>query len=368
MSATTFDKTLIDYGRRELNLREYRVEDTLSEFIVQTYPKLVGLLKEYYHFENEEVSPSRLIDELFYTRDITQTDLQLLSYIEDEYLLGQSYFSGFANKRDAAKFSNTLYRSKGSKYSIQQFFRTFFNLDPNIIYTKGNIFNVGESKVGSDSQRYITDDKLYQKYALLIRSDLSINKWRETYKLFAHPAGMYLGAEVELVGVIDLNVSDQPDPGLLDLPPQNITGDAGLSLAMHSQHTALFDFGSKDAQGNVLRFRTTMGNESTQPNAAGNDINDFEHQTIQQVHNLYSSMGELLTPDSPTLDEDDATDINGFDISSTESIDQERFSWVEHPYIDSDNSVFLALLDSDGSGNKVAFQDSDGEVTLDELL
>ena len=66
------------------------------------------------------------------------------------------------------KYSNTLYRSKGTKYSIQQFFRTFFGIDPEIIYTKKNVFKVGEtdSFIGDQSQRFLTNDKLYQTFAI----------------------------------------------------------------------------------------------------------------------------------------------------------------------------------------------------------
>lgn len=84
--------------------------------------------------------PSRFLDDLFRTRDITEADIKLLSYIEDELLLGQQYFEGFQNKRAAAKYSNTLYRSKGSLYSIQQFFRTFFGRLDQMLYIQRRMF------------------------------------------------------------------------------------------------------------------------------------------------------------------------------------------------------------------------------------
>ena len=157
MSIQTFDRTLVDLGRRNLNLRQYETEAVLSGWIVEQYPKLVALLSEYYHFEEEEISPSRLIDELFVTRDITQTDIHLLSYIEDELLLGESYFEGFIDKREAAKYSSTLYRSKGTKYSIQQFFRTFFGIDPDIIYTKNDRFMLNAPQEEVTTVNFLTD-------------------------------------------------------------------------------------------------------------------------------------------------------------------------------------------------------------------
>jgi len=136
------DDTLRDLNRRDIAFPDYKHDQILPGFFATDYPKLLSLLEEYYHFEDGDDAPSRLVNDLFYSRDITQVDINLLSYIEDELLLGQSYFEGFANKRDAAKFSNTLYRSKGTKFSIQQFFRTFFSIDPDVVYRKNNVFKL----------------------------------------------------------------------------------------------------------------------------------------------------------------------------------------------------------------------------------
>jgi len=341
---THVDKTYRDLGRREINLTSYQVDEVLSDYIVQNFPKFINFLKAYYEFEQgenySEPSPSRLLDELFKVRDITQTDLTLLSFLEDELLLGQSYFSGFPDKREAAKYSNTLYRSKGTKFSIQQFFRTFFNIDPDIVYTKENIFVVGESEIGAQSDRYITDDKLYQQYAILIKSGLPLETWRQTYKLFVHPAGMYLGAQVQIVGVFDLDLQNQPDPGLLDIPEFEIEGSATITTTAVNQMTALFDMRTGDSDGDVELFRTNVGTSGTYPNFPGNELNDAKDFTIKQIDDQYSSIGEFLEPNSPTFDDDDSGDINGFDISSTETIDQEQFDWIDS----SDNLINLDEL------------------------
>ena len=44
-------------------------------------------------------------------------------------------------------------------------------LTPTLVYTKTQVFNVGDN-IGSDSQKFITDNKLYQKHAILIKSEL----------------------------------------------------------------------------------------------------------------------------------------------------------------------------------------------------
>lgn len=218
---------LDDKRRRRINLRDRRVEEVLPEHFAADYPKFISLLESYYEFENEN-NPTELLDHLFETRDISQTDLDLLSFIEDELLLGEAYFEGFPDKRAAAQFSSILFRAKGSKYSIEWFFRAFFGEDAEVLYPKSDIFNIGQSEIGPDSLKFITDDKLYQTFALLIRSGRPLNEWKDIYKLFVHPAGMYLGAEtvINLAGETGFE-ADSVEPTQRLTPAYSLTGGSG---------------------------------------------------------------------------------------------------------------------------------------------
>lgn len=357
------DKTLHDLGRRELNLRHYKVEEVLPEHIVTNYPKLVSLLETYFQFEDQGSSPTDLLNELFTLRDVTQTDIDLLSFLEDELLLGQSYFEGFQDKREAAKYSNTLYRSKGTKYSIQQFFRTFFGIDPDVVYTKTQMFKLNESEIGPSSQRFLTDDKLYQTYAIQIKSELSLSEWREVYKLFVHPAGMYLGSQVQLQGFVDIDFEVQPPPGLLDIPPQEVECIANVAHPQgHAAHTAIFDVALESLGGDTVEFRTNMGNANTYGSSSGNDIGDVGDRTIGELHGLQSSMLEYLSADSPTFDEHDDDSGSAMGLSSTETIDQDQFSWRNVIRTDTDNTYMQLHSKGPSTG------DSDGELTLEEII
>jgi hypothetical protein len=367
-----FDKTLEDTNRRDINLKEYQVEGVLPAFIQQEYPKFVTFLKKYFEFEDREGSITRFLQDMFELRDVTQTDLDLLQYFEDEFLLGQNYFQGFDDKRTAIKYSNYLYRSKGTRYSIRQFFKTFFSIEPDVVYTKQYIFTLQDSsgegsKVGAESARYLTDNKLYQTYAIQIRSELSVSQWRDAYKLLVHPAGMYLGGLTQIVGTGSFDQL-QYDPGKPIKPPVVIEGIGDFQEAAYAQHTALFDINNPtDPNGDAIKFRASMGSATDYPNPGGNDIQDVADLTIDQVDRLYSSVAEYLTPDSPTLDDDSdgSTTYAGFDISSTETIDQDVFGWnPQVSRVDSDNPL---LLDSDGS-TLLAVGDSDSEITLREII
>ena len=354
-----FDKTLKDTTRRDINLRENQIESVLPSHILSEYPKFVSFIKAYFDFEDQEDSLTRFLNNMFETRDVSQTDLDLLTYFEDEYLLGQNYFKGFVDKRTAVKYSSYLYRAKGTRYSIRQFFKTFFDIEPDVVYTKQYIFKLNDSKIGAESARYITDNKLYQTYAIQIRSELSLAQWKDAYKLMVHPAGMYLGGLTQIVGTASIDAL-QYDPGEAIKPPIVLEGAGGMTPLGFSQHTALFDFGIRDADDDIVKYRTNMGSSSDYPNPGGNDISDVGDLTIDNLDRLYSSMAEYLTPDSPTLDEDSdgTTQYAGFDLSSTESIDQEIFTW--NPQI--------SRIDSDNNAFQTPVGDSDGEISLREVI
>ena len=354
-----FDKTLKDTTRRDINLRENQIESVLPSHILTEYPKFVSFIKAYFDFEDQEDSLTRFLNNMFETRDVSQTDLDLLTYFEDEYLLGQNYFKGFVDKRTAVKYSSYLYRAKGTRYSIRQFFKTFFDIEPDVVYTKQYIFKLNDSKIGAESARYITDNKLYQTYAIQIRSELSLAQWKDAYKLMVHPAGMYLGGLTQIVGTASIDAL-QYDPGEAIKPPIVLEGVGGITPLGFSQHTALFDFGIRDADDDIVKYRTNMGSSGDYPNPGGNDISDVGDLTIDNLDRLYSSMAEYLTPDSPTLDEDSdgTTQYAGFDLSSTESIDQEIFTW----------NPTVSRIDSDNNAFQTPVGDSDGEISLREVI
>ena len=317
---TKNDDTLSDLNRRDIAFPKHHVSTVLPEFFGATYPKLITLLDQYYEFEDGPDSPARLANDLFYNRDITQADLELLSYIEDELLLGQSYFEGFADKRAAAKYSNTLYRSKGTKYSIQQFFRTFFSIDPEVIYTKEQVFKIGEtgSEIGFNSQKFITDNKLYQTFAILVKSELAFNEWKEPYKLFVHPAGMFIGSQVQIVSAVEDDLT-APQVIIAPPPPIVVENNASFGELATLDLTALVDDLYSDSDGVLARINPVL-----------TDLRTFSLDQIQTIENQYSSLREAQTATSPTFDDSDQFETNGMDMSNDfffETMDQEKHIW-----------------------------------------
>lgn len=327
------DKTLLDNDRRLLNLRKSEIENILPEHYTEDYPKLVALFDAYYKWMDQDDNPTRRIEDLNKNRDLTQVEDQLLQYIEDELLLGSAYFGGFLNKREASRYSNLLYRSKGTKFSIQQFFRAFYGVDVDIIYPRDQVFIVGPvidqslaanndaggqvaaagSAIGADSLKFLTNDKLYQTLSILIRSELPFDLWRDVYKLFVHPAGMYLAGEIQIVSV-NTNTTDAFMPDV-----EFVTG-GGVAI--------LTSVGSFDLVGNTS---TTYIYDS-----AGDDfrsdvtatIRRYQSIPLSQINSAHRDFRQFLTPTSRTFD--DSADINGvairFDDTTFETFDQ---SWYD---------------------------------------
>lgn len=436
----SIDDTLRDLNRRELDFSDRKVEGVLPDYFKTEYPKLITLLDEYYHFNDSDTAAS-LVTTLFESRDITQTDLELLNYIEDELLLGTAYFGGFQNKRAAAKYSNTLYRSKGTKYSIEQFFRTFFGIDADIQYTKNKIFNVGgtdeyklieqrgfeslgvsvysdltassfqtdetftatsdsdaeitlsntseldkfqatdewtitrdatatviysptntngitfsaedsdqitisglpadnesftiaakvntgkkrfqeyldenltqPSKIGANADKFITDDKLFQKFAIQIKTDKSSSEWIQPYKLFVHPAGMFIGAQTQIVSDVVDRVT----------APLVVIGEAEpIAVVASSTPTtqALTDLTGLIEDSSGTGYHRTKPYNMDWFTAEGLGDSDY---TIGQLNNQYQSILASQIAGSPTMDDSVMDMSNNFYF---ETLDQGKHQW-----------------------------------------
>ena len=322
------DYTLKDNLRRDYRFTDHHaVEQVLPDYFKADYPKLIKLLEAYNQFEDSDQSPARLVHDVITARDITANDLSLLSFIEDELLLGQSYFEGFNNKRAAAKFSNNLYRSKGTLYSIQQFFRTFFGVTPDVRYTKEDRFMVGEddSRIGFDSQKFLTDDKLYQVFAILIKADIPVEAWREAYKLFVHPAGMYFGGQVLLEATGSINFGLMPDFVKINTDIV-VQGEASLGAALQS--TDLTGEVDSDGRGTYGKLRIGL------PEA----IEAIQDISLAEIDRNYDTIRELISTTSPTMDEDSAgTDGRVQRFSQDRSV-FDTMDEVKYTYYDSDSA------------------------------
>ena len=152
----SLDKTLTDIGRRNADLDKYRIREILPSFFQEDYPLLLTLLDYYYDSLEETTKSAKFLNDLYTIRDVKQSPKELLKYLAEEVLLGDPYFEQFVDQRLSVLISNTLYRSKGNKFGIENFFKVFFNVDAEIEYPKNDIFNIGRPQ--KEQQIYDTSD------------------------------------------------------------------------------------------------------------------------------------------------------------------------------------------------------------------
>ena len=333
------DDTLRDDGRREISqITGREVNKVIPEHFKTDYPKLVSFLEQYYHFEDSDGSPSRLVNDLFYTRDINQVDESLLSYIEDELLLGQSYFEGFTDKRTAAKFSNNLYRAKGTKFSIEQFFRMFFEVDIDLEYTKEQVFKIGEaeSEIGAESQKFITNAELFQQFALRITSELPFKKWQRPYKLFVHPAGMFIGSAVRLEGIVDNPLSAPISLVDSDLGQIDVVGATAFGFDEVTQFLPEITGIARDSGDSDGIFKRVIIDDSF--------FTSLQNTSLEDIQKQYSTLRAAELRTSPTFDADSTGLANSVNIDfsnafTSETMDQDRFE-----FFSADSDVYYSKL------------------------
>ena len=330
------DKTLKDLNRRDLTFNKSEITSALPEYMATEYPKLIELFESYYKYlDSDEDSFGNITKSLSTTRDIYQTAESNLTYIEDELLLGENYIEGVLDKRSGAVLANNFYRSKGTKFSIERFFRAFFNDDAEVSYGKDLVFNIGESKIGTFGD-FIQNDKLYQYWALQIKSSIDSSKWLDLYKLFVHPGGMFIQASVELSpSVSDINnrlniegfayLNDQ------DVRPVSYVSDDALEIIGYNELLALVEFAARDndnTTGQIFRLRPeiTFDGVFNGPSAS---VADSDLGTIAYAAGRYNTMIGMADVRSFTTDQDSDVGLLASMDFDGQTVDQDTYNYYD---------------------------------------
>ena len=191
-------------NRRPRNFLHRKVRDVLPEFFTQDFPKLVTFLEKYYDYlDSDDVSSfDNQLRQIYQTRDTQEIPSKLLSTLISEIAAGNTG-DNFTDPNFYAQRIHELHRTKGSRFSIEEFFRAFYQQNVEVEYPKNNIFTVGHdsagplSRIGAESNKFIRNNALYQIYSILIKSPLAQTTWIELYKKFVHPAGFYIAGTVQ---------------------------------------------------------------------------------------------------------------------------------------------------------------------------
>ena len=304
------------HNRRPKNFLNRKVREALPEYFVSEYPKLVTFLETYYEDldSDSQTSFGNEIRQLFSLRDIGETT-QLNSLIS-EIASGLPNGDNFRDPRISARRLAELQRNKGTKFSIQEFFRMFFQEAIQVEFPKRDLFIVGDSKIGPESLKKIQNGQLFQIFSILIKTGLSTNTWSELYKKFIHPAGFFFGAQITSDKEANAGIGSMPIVILDSSVGPTISSEASmLALAPFTQLTALID----SDQNGSNDFRVGLDQL----------VSVYQSLTPTQIDKFYSSISELIGPNSFKFDDSDIGDSAANarpDFSlSTETMDNEIF-------------------------------------------
>ena len=282
------------HNRRPRNFLRRKVRESLPEFFTQDYPKLVTFLEKYYDYLDSDGSSSfdYKLRKIYQTRDTQEVSSDLLKFIIEEIAAGNTG-GNFIDPSFYAQRIHELHRTKGSRFSIEEFFRAFFQQNVEIEYPKRDIFTIGHdsagplSRIGAESNKFIRNNALYQVFSLLIKSAISQSTWLELYKKFVHPAGFYVAGsvvtDVEAIGSLSAPLSTQTDSA-----DRVLTGTAtGVAISPFTQMTALID--SSDG----ISFRVGLDQK----------ISVYQSLSAAQLQGFYRNVAEIITPNSFTFDD-----------------------------------------------------------------
>jgi len=307
--------------RRPYNFLDRKVRDALPEHFTTDYPKFITFLEKYYDFLDSDGASSfdHNLRALFQLRDTQSIPNTFLPNLISELAAGNTG-DNFIDANFYAQRIHELHRTKGTRFSIEEFFRAFFQVNAEVEFPKKDIFTLGHdssgplSKIGAESNKFIRNNALYQIFSILIKSSISQNTWLELYKKFVHPSGFFFAGQV----VSDTEAISSPTAPIVlfdSSPGPSVISEASAPFSLpFVQLTSLIDSGG----GNV---RQSNLNEL---------VSDYQNFTLSELDTTYHTVRQIITPNSFTFDDSSIRDSDENatpDFSLTlETMDNEIFT------------------------------------------
>lgn len=163
--------------------------------------KFILFMEEYYAFMNQTDQASHLISSANEQHDLDQIEVQYLENIQS-LLAPYIPFNIYGNIiKDKSRFFRLLvryfYTSRGSRQSIHDFFRIFFNAEVEIYNSVSReILLSGGTGVAGDSQSMIEQ---WSSYSYGLGTSVPVGSWYVPYKALVHPLGWRFFAYVVMI-------------------------------------------------------------------------------------------------------------------------------------------------------------------------
>jgi hypothetical protein len=311
----------IDYKskRRFKSFQNRKVREALPEFYTSEFPTLVTFLEKYYNFIDSADGTHAFgsnAQQFFTKKDIKEMPANLLNNLVGELGGGLKTGENFTDRRYALTRLADLAKLKGSRFSLEEFFRLFFQQRAEVEYGKESMFLIGDSasQIGIDSIKFIQNNELFQTFGLLVKTEISVDTWSELYKKFVHPSGFFFAGQV----VSDTEAITSPI-GEISVPDSAadpvIISEAILSVTLpFVQSTVLIDSGGGTVRQSDL-------NEL---------VSDYQNFSLSDLDTTYHTVKQIITPNSFTFDDSSIRDSDENatpDFSLTlETLDNEIFT------------------------------------------
>lgn len=299
-------------ARAKVRFHSSEISGVLPEFYQSDYPRLIEFLENYYEYTKEDPSGSfeAKIQDLFSIRDISTTTLDALDLLLRGIGNGidTSAFPDEATARLSTKLLANFYRAKGTQMSVEQFFKAFFHQDVEVVYPKQYIFKIGEadSQIGPESVKFITDDRRFQVFSVLLKVGMSTSDFKEFYKKFVHPAGFYLATQVSTLGLADIETESGKQTDPLETPYLFLESEAENKIKpMYA----------------LLTMRETDPVDETFILSSAETLGRYKNMSLQRIEDIYDTLAYWASPAAPRMDATDlhmGDDIEFMDAQETE--------------------------------------------------
>lgn len=204
-----------------------RVSSLIPEGIRQNSSNLIRLLEDYYKFMNKGFNPSYELSHIADERNIDTAE-HYLNMIQKEIAAAIPR----QLEADRVKLYKNLvkyYNVRGSKESVELFFKIILNDNVEVEYPYNSVLIPSNGKWSTQREEYLSNDGFlsdkdkvqdsyyYQKFSYLIKTGNNLDVWADTFDKLVHPAGfIYFGQIAIYLYLLDQN-SKMPllQPGLI---------------------------------------------------------------------------------------------------------------------------------------------------------
>jgi hypothetical protein len=179
---------------------------------------------------------------------------------------------------------------------------------------------------------------LFQQFAIKVISELPIKTWQRPYKLFVHPAGMFIGSEVRLEGVVDnaliapISLVDS-DVGQID-----VVGSTAFNFDNVIQFAPEITGISRDSGDSDGVFKRVIIDD--------NLLTSIQTTSIADIQKQYETLRAAELRTSPTFDADSTGLSNTVNIDFSNAFTSETFDQEKFEFFSADSDIYYSKLDS----------------------